>query len=146
MQDESVNTIQETPNSQFRLFLLLMLLDFYHVCSSGLPPVIMHDILEGYLPYTVKLMLNNFIANAYLSLEQLNQMIENFDYGCMPRIVKKSPNYTPSLPLVSPPISDSPQNQSPPPPLNPTTSLASTYNNSPELLSLFGHALHAPYK
>ena len=49
-------------------FYTLNSLDFYHVCSSGLPPDIMYDILEGYLPYTVKLMLNIFIANAYLSL------------------------------------------------------------------------------
>ena len=70
---------------------LLNSLDFYHVCSSGLPPDIMHDIPEGYLPYTVKLMLNNFIANAYLSLEQLNQMIENFDYGYSDSCNKPSP-------------------------------------------------------
>ena len=44
-------------------FYTLNSLDFYHVCSSGLPPDIMYDILEGYLPYTVKL-LNIFIANA----------------------------------------------------------------------------------
>lgn len=37
-------------------------LDFFHVCSIGLPPDIMHDILEGYLPYTVKLMLNLSLA------------------------------------------------------------------------------------
>ena len=79
-QDESVNTIQETPNSQFRLFL------------SVTP--------------------------------------------CMPRIdSKKSATCIPSPPLFSPPTGDSPQNQSPPPPLSPTTSLASTYNNSPELFS-----------
>lgn len=60
---------------------LLNSLDFFHVCSEGLPPDIMHDILEGYLPYTVKLMLMEFFSNAYLSLEQLNRVIENFDYG-----------------------------------------------------------------
>ena len=79
-QDESINTIQETPNSQFRLFLSVM--------------------------------------------------------PCMPRIdSEKSAICTPSPPLFSPPTGDSPQNQSPPPPLSPTTSLASTYNNSPELFS-----------
>lgn len=51
----------------------------------------MHDILEGYLPYTLKLMLNNFITNAYLSLDQLNQMIENFDYGYSDSCNKPSP-------------------------------------------------------
>ena len=68
-QDESVNTIQETPNSQFRLLL------------SVTP--------------------------------------------CMSRIdSEKSVNCSPS-----------PQNQSPSPPLSPTTSLTSTYNNCPELFS-----------
>ncbi len=60
---------------------LLNSLGFFHVCSDGLPPDIMHDILEGYLPYTVKLMLSDFFSNVYLSLEQLNQVIESFDYG-----------------------------------------------------------------
>ena len=79
-QDESVNTIQETPNSQFRLFL------------SVTP--------------------------------------------CMPRIdSKKSATCIPSPPLFSPPTGDSPQNQSPPLHLAPPPSLASTYNNSPELFS-----------
>ena len=78
-QDESVNTIQETPNSQFRLFL------------SVTP--------------------------------------------CMPRIDSKksatcipSPHYLAPLPVIPPRTSH-------PPPLSPTTSLASTYNNSPELFS-----------
>jgi len=81
-QDESMNTVQETPNSQFRLLL------------SVTP--------------------------------------------CMPCIdSKKSVNCSPSPPLVSTPIHihDSLQNQSPSPPLSPTTSLTSTYNNSPELFS-----------
>ena len=79
-QDESVNTIQETPNSQFRLFL------------SVTP--------------------------------------------CMPRIVKNllsaspPPHYLAPLPVIPPRTS-----HPPPPPLSPTTSLASTYNNSPELFS-----------
>ena len=79
-------TIQETPNSQFRLFL------------SVTP--------------------------------------------CMPRIdseksaicIPSPPNYLAPLPVI-PPRTSHPPPPPPPPPLNPTTSLASTYNNSPELFS-----------
>ena len=53
----------------------------FHVCLFGLPPDIMHDILEGYLLYTMKLMLNAFISSHYFSLSQLNQIIQSFHYG-----------------------------------------------------------------
>lgn len=54
----------------------------YHVCDYGLPPDVMHDLLEGYLPYTLKLMLSHFITTLKLfTLDELNQAIKNFDYG-----------------------------------------------------------------
>lgn len=57
-------------------------LQYSHVCDEGLPPDVMHDVLEGYLPYKVKLMLSHFIITTkYLTLEQINQGIANFDYG-----------------------------------------------------------------
>ena len=76
-QDESVNTVQETPNSQFRLLLSVT--------------------------------------------------------HCMPHLdSEKYVNCSPSPPLFS---GESPQNQSPLPPLSPTTSLTTTYNNSLKLFS-----------
>lgn len=36
-------------------------LHFYHVCDFSLPPDVMHDLLEGYVPYKIKLMLKQFI-------------------------------------------------------------------------------------
>ena len=57
-------------------------LQYFHVADEGLPPDIMHDVLEGYLPYKVKLMLSHFVVTTkYLTLEQVNQGIANFDYG-----------------------------------------------------------------
>ena len=55
----------------------------YHVCDYGLPPDVMHDLLEGYLPYTLKLMLSHYIAdpNVAVTLYTINTAIENFDYG-----------------------------------------------------------------
>ena len=54
----------------------------YHVCDYGLPPDVMHDLLEGYVPYTLKLMLSHFISTVkLLSFDQLNSAIVNFDYG-----------------------------------------------------------------
>lgn len=42
----------------------------------------MHDLLEGYLPYCLKLTLSHLIGDCkVLTLNQLNQAIENTDYG-----------------------------------------------------------------
>ena len=59
-------------------------LQFYHVCDFGLPPDIMHDLLEGYVPYKVKLMLKYYIEERRLfKLEELNVMINNCRYAYM---------------------------------------------------------------
>ena len=42
----------------------------------------MHDLLEGYVPYIMKLMLNNLIIKEKLfTLENLNNLILHFNYG-----------------------------------------------------------------
>lgn len=57
-------------------------LRYYHVCDFGLPPDIMHDILEGYLAYTLKLLLMHFISSLKLfTIGDLNEAIQNTDYG-----------------------------------------------------------------
>ena len=59
-------------------------LQFFHVCDFGLPPDVMHDLLEGYIPYKVKLMLKHFIQEDHLfTLNELNTRIRNFQYGYM---------------------------------------------------------------
>ena len=55
-------------------------LEVFHVVS-GLPPYIMHDVLEGALPWELKLMLKCLIDKRYLTLEQLNSRIKLFPYG-----------------------------------------------------------------
>ena len=59
-------------------------LQFYHVCDLGLPPDVMHDLLEGYVPYKTKLMLKHYIQEEKLfTLDELNARIRNFRYGYM---------------------------------------------------------------
>ena len=59
-------------------------LQFYNVCDLGLPPDVMHDLLEGYVPYKTKLMLRHFIQEKDLfTLDELNTRIRNFRYGYM---------------------------------------------------------------
>jgi len=36
-------------------------LKYFHVCNFELPPDVMHNLLEGYVPYTMKLLLNQLI-------------------------------------------------------------------------------------
>jgi len=56
-------------------------LKYFNPCSGALVPDVMHDVLEGYLPYTLKLMLAQFIHSKYFKLSELNTIISNFDYG-----------------------------------------------------------------
>jgi hypothetical protein len=54
---------------------------YYHVVG-GLPPDVMHDILEGVLQYEVKEMLKNYIkVEHYFTLEVLNNHISRYDFG-----------------------------------------------------------------
>ena len=52
-------------------------LKYFHVCNYGLPP----DLLEGYVPYAMKLMLRKIFDQKLLTLEQLNNRIIHFNYG-----------------------------------------------------------------
>ena len=59
-------------------------LQFYHVCNLGLPPDVMHDLLEGYVPCKMKHMLKYLIEEKHLfNLEKLNSRITSFKYGYM---------------------------------------------------------------
>ena len=61
---------------------LLNKLEYFHVCNFGLPPDVMHDLLEGYVPYTMKLLLNQIINKEKLfTLDYLNNLILYFNYG-----------------------------------------------------------------
>lgn len=54
---------------------------YFHVIG-GLPADAMHDILEGVLQYECKEMLKVFIyEDSYLTLQDLNEGIKDFDYG-----------------------------------------------------------------
>lgn len=57
-------------------------LKYFHVCDFGLPPDVMHDLLEGYVPHTMKLLLNKLLYTEKLfTLEFLNNTINYFNYG-----------------------------------------------------------------
>lgn len=57
-------------------------LRFFHTCNGGLLPDIMHDVLEGVLPYETKIMLQRFIQHdRYFQLVDLSHMVENFELG-----------------------------------------------------------------
>ena len=59
-------------------------LTYFHVCSGGLIPDIMHDILEGALQCEMKLMLKVFIIDEkYVTLTELNRQLEFFELSYM---------------------------------------------------------------
>ena len=67
-------------------------LEYFHVCSGGLLPDIMHDLLEGALQYEIKLMLKVFILEEkYITLSELNSRLEFFELGYMESKDRPSP-------------------------------------------------------
>jgi len=54
----------------------------FHVVE-GLPPDIMHDLLEGVIPFELALVLKVLIAKGYFSLEDLNHCISSWPYGSL---------------------------------------------------------------
>lgn len=62
---------------------------------SSFTPDIMHDILEGIVKLEMTLILESIITQKLLSLEDINQYMDTFDYGCndsknQPRLLARS--------------------------------------------------------
>ena len=59
------------------------LLDIPHfsIFDGGLPHDVMHDVLEGVVVRELSLLLKHCISNKYLTLEEYNSRLLNFDYG-----------------------------------------------------------------
>ena len=60
-----------------------MELQYFDICSGGLLPDIMHDILEGVLPYEAKLVLQHCIDADYFSFATLSNNLESMELGYM---------------------------------------------------------------
>ena len=65
-------------------------LQHFHVIW-GLPPDIMHDLLEGILPRVICELILHCINKTYFSLQELNHKIANFKYGYSEVSDKPSP-------------------------------------------------------
>lgn len=64
---------------------LLNELQYFHIITNASVDV-MHDFLEGIVPYELKLILWSFIFDKkYFSTEVLNARLASFDYGCSDR-------------------------------------------------------------
>lgn len=53
---------------------------YFHV-TEGLVPDIMHDSLEGCLPYVVKELLKHLFQSGVITLPLLNEIIQSFPYN-----------------------------------------------------------------
>ncbi|XP_043472523.1 uncharacterized protein LOC122505125 [Leptopilina heterotoma] len=53
----------------------------FHVCNSGLPPCMAHDLLEGISAYDLSLILDYFVSKGWFTYEFLNSKIETFKYS-----------------------------------------------------------------
>ena len=53
---------------------------YFHV-TDGLVPDVMHDVLEGVLPFGTKELLKHLIHTKVLTLSELNDALDLFPYG-----------------------------------------------------------------
>ena len=60
-----------------------MELQHFDICSGGLLPDVMHDILEGALPYEAKLILQHCIDEDYFSFNTLSHTLRSMELGYM---------------------------------------------------------------
>ena len=54
-------------------------LNYFHVVDGFLPDIL-HDFLEGVIPFELSLCLQDLIKKKHISLETLNQAIKEFPY------------------------------------------------------------------
>lgn len=57
-------------------------LDDFNVCDGQLPQDMMHILLEGVLPYTIKAMLQSFVCEKhFFSIEYVNHKLLSFKFS-----------------------------------------------------------------
>jgi hypothetical protein len=73
---------------------VLLLTRYFHV-TEGLVPDVMHDVLEGVLPFELKELIRFFISEKVITLPELNHAISSFPYSFLdatnkPNIIEAS--------------------------------------------------------
>ena len=84
--DISLNDLSQTG---LRRSCALNSLSYYHV-SENYAPDLMHDFLEGLLPFEMKLVVSELIHQENFSLDELNSRIQSFSYGITEQANKPS--------------------------------------------------------
>ena len=59
--------------------LYIVILQNFHI-TSGLPPDVSHDLLEGIVPYELALCIGYFISCGHFSLDFFNHRIRDFPF------------------------------------------------------------------
>lgn len=70
-----------------RACVLLKNLRYFHVVR-GYPPDILHDFLEGIVPFELAICISDLIKKNYISLDMLNHAIKQFPYSFSDRVNK----------------------------------------------------------
>ena len=73
-------SLKDVSQTGLRRSCALNSLSYYHV-SQNYAPDLMHDFLEGLLPFEMKLVLSELIQQGRFSLDELNSRIRSFSYG-----------------------------------------------------------------
>lgn len=62
----------------------------FHV-ADGLPPDIMHDLLEGVVPFEMSLVIKHCVSKGYFTVEEVNGIIASWNYGPLDKANKPVP-------------------------------------------------------
>lgn len=65
-------------------------LQYFHT-TTGFPPDVLHDLLEGIVPVELSLCIQEMIRLKYFTLEYLNRKIVSFHYQHSDKIDKPQP-------------------------------------------------------
>lgn len=61
---------------------ILNKLKYFHVCDNQLPQDVMHVLLEGVIPHTLKAMLWSFVRDkCYFTIDTLNAKVLSFNFS-----------------------------------------------------------------
>ena len=65
-------------------------LNYFHVCQSGLPPCLAHDLFEGVVQYDLALAIKYFVKQKLFTYVQLNKLVNNLNIQAVTAMIAQS--------------------------------------------------------
>lgn len=86
---ESLEVIDYRQTLGVRRYCLLNELNYFHI-TENISADILHDVYEGAMPFSLKLIINFMVASKIVNKNEFIKMVEYYDYGELHRMNKPS--------------------------------------------------------